>query len=547
MLNRREFIKAATIAGGVGTLKPIETLASRYQVSGGNFGVHPFIENNPDAVFIMKTNVDVKTNRLAMTDAGLSFARSVIVPKENGVPVTSLVPIKPNITNAKVERIGTFLTGGSKPVDAEYLRGVITDPFFVEGVIGSIKELGVSASNIHVLDSWDSGTWSALGWTDVATRTGITMKSREQKVGTLSEEEIVWVDTPEGTFFKRIPKLYPVSAQGSWLLNIAKFKAHGMGITLCMKNIQGTLVQDYQNFCYRYGTVYPANASDLNPDANALIMAKYNSHVADKVPRWNKPGESNGGIWMETWATRTIDNNLNTEIGLNVIEGVYGRDGNGFLDGPNTGQYGTNQCNDYMTNIIIFGMNQVYVDIIGHWLAGHEPGNFGLFHIAKEVGLSKVLNPARIPVYEWKSDGTATLTPLTDFTRTPLKTYYLQQNYNGGEEAYYHMCDEPFEYPYETAVATSKDIIPQAFVLNQNKPNPFNPYTSIGYSIPSGGFTRLEIYNASGQLVDVLVDGYKPAGNHMAVWNISRKASGIYFYRFRFGGASETKKMTLLK
>ena len=37
---------------------------------------------------------------------------------------------------------------------------------------------------------------------------------------------------------------------------------------------------------------------------------------------------------------------------------------------------------DYMTNILIFGMDPLRVDLIGKWLGGHEPGNFGLFHIA---------------------------------------------------------------------------------------------------------------------------------------------------------------------
>jgi hypothetical protein len=47
--------------------------------------------------------------------------------------------------------------------------------------------------------------------------------------------------------------------------------------------------------------------------------------------------------------------------------------------------------------------------------------------------------------------------------------------------------------------------------------------------------------------VDVLVDSYRPAGAHMALWNTSGRASGVYYYRFRFGNFTETRKMTLLK
>jgi hypothetical protein len=55
-----------------------------------------------------------------------------------------------------------------------------------------------------------------------------------------------------------------------------------------------------------------------------------------------------------------------------------------------------------MTNIVIFGKNPYLVDNVGHWLGGHEPGNFGLFHIAMERGKLGVINPMKIPVYEWQ-------------------------------------------------------------------------------------------------------------------------------------------------
>ncbi|MFC1509527.1 T9SS type A sorting domain-containing protein, partial [Candidatus Omnitrophota bacterium] len=88
---------------------------------------------------------------------------------------------------------------------------------------------------------------------------------------------------------------------------------------------------------------------------------------------------------------------------------------------------------------------------------------------------------------------------------------------------------------------------PEALVLGQNHPNPFNPFTSIEYNLPSDGSVRLEIYNTAGQLVDVLANGYRSAGTHMAVWNTGNHPSGVYFYRLRYGGFSEVKKMTLLK
>ena len=539
MIKRRDFLKTASLAGGIGAAKPIEILASHSQESTGFFSVHPFVENNSEAVFIMRTNVDVKTNHDAVKAAGSSFANTVLVPSESGVPVTNLFPIKPNIT---------YVTWSGTPAnDAEYRMGVITDPWFVEGIIERYKNLGVAANKVTVLDVWNDGSNRKLnGYADMCTRQGANMNPSSTGVSDLGANGVTWVDVPDGVYFRKIPYIYPVNAPDSWLLDVSKFKAHGMGITLCCKNIQGTIAKNYQEHCSSYNSTMSINAAHRNTNWSADIGVNYTRHKNDGIPRWDRPSQT-GGIWMETWASRCLDNNSVTKSGLHVIEGVYGRDGDGFLNGPNTGtKLKTGEAWDYMSNIIIFGKNQFYVDTIGHWLAEQEPGNFGLFHIAKERGLSKRINPAKIPVYEWKADGSATLTPLESFTRTPLLTYYLQRDYNGGTEPKYHLCNEPYTYASdETQVSVAER--PQTFVLNQNYPNPFNPSTSIAYTLPTGGQARLEVFNAHGQLVDVLVEGYRPAGSHMAVWNTSGKASGTYFYRFRFGGITDTKKMTLLK
>ncbi len=69
MLNRREFLKTAAMTGGFGLSGTVNALGSRHQDTAGFFGVHSFIESHPDAVFIMKTNVDVKTNSPAKLSA----------------------------------------------------------------------------------------------------------------------------------------------------------------------------------------------------------------------------------------------------------------------------------------------------------------------------------------------------------------------------------------------------------------------------------------------------------------------------------------------
>ncbi len=553
MLNRRGFLRVGALTGGAFAVETIQPLASRYQSSSGYFGVHAFIENNPDAVFIMQTNVDVKTNSQAKMDAGRTFGRSVFVPKDEksgGIPLTHKIAMKPNLTTR----------GKGNGYTTEGTMGVITDANFVEGIVESLKELGFSSGQVYVRETnSNTAEMDEGGYNQLAARTGVSLKVNSLKVGVISENELVWVETPpECIWFNKMPYLWPFNAPETFFLNIAKFKSHGMGLTLAGKNIQGTLCHDYQELCSAYHSDGSGNMNiyreHFKADAHTVIGQNYERHKADKIPRWDRPGSTwNSGLGMERWATRTIDNHISSNIGLHIVEGVYGRDGNGFTLGPHAAD-GTLNVNysgglgrDYMTNIVIFGKNPFHVDSIGHWLGGHEPGNLGYLHIALERGASTQIDPCRIPVYEWFPNGAAVLTPLSRFTRTPLLTYYLRKDYGGNSESYWHMLDEPFDYTDIKVDVQRADAKPEAFILQQNTPNPFNPSTSIEFRLPAGGHVRLEIFNSQGQLVDVLVDGYLSRGSHLAEWNTNAVSSGSYFYRFRSGGFAQTRKMLLLK
>ena len=245
---------------------------------------------------------------------------------------------------------------------------------------------------------------------------------------------------------------------------------------------------------------------------------------------------------METWASRCLDNNSVNHPNLHIIEGIYGHDGN-FTDGPNAGGLAA----DYMSNILIFGKNPFHVDVVGHWLGGHEPGNFGLFHMAIERGLSTALNPMDVPVYEWKADGSAVRTPLADFERTPLKTLYLRRDYNGQTEAKYHLCNEAYDYGPSGTPSEHTAGPPEPMVLQQNYPNPFNPSTTIAFRLPRAGSVRVEILNGRGEIVDVPADRYFEGGSHQVVWRAGKFPSGVYVCRLRFDSFAATRKMILAR
>ena len=92
-------------------------------------------------------------------------------------------------------------------------------------------------------------------------------------------------------------------------------------------------------------------------------------------------------------------------------------------------------------------------------------------------------------------------------------------------------------------------------VLEQNLPNPFNPVTTISFSVPpDAGSSRVElrVYAVDGSVVRTLLDESVGSGRRSVIWDgldeRGRAASsGVYFYRLSIDGESSTKKMVLLK
>jgi hypothetical protein len=84
------------------------------------------------------------------------------------------------------------------------------------------------------------------------------------------------------------------------------------------------------------------------------------------------------------------------------------------------------------------------------------------------------------------------------------------------------------------------------------RPNPFNPVTTIGYSLTEDGVAEMAVFSPAGRRVRTLVSGVVPAGDHEAVWDGlddrgTPVASGVYFYTLRVGDAAETRRMVLVK
>lgn len=97
-----------------------------------------------------------------------------------------------------------------------------------------------------------------------------------------------------------------------------------------------------------------------------------------------------------------------------------------------------------------------------------------------------------------------------------------------------------------TNIGTDPDK-PLEFGLEANYPNPFNPTTTIRYTIPEASSVQLEVFTLTGQRVATLVSSEMPAGTHSLQFDAKSLASGVYIYRLQSSQGTVTRKMTLLK
>ena len=94
--------------------------------------------------------------------------------------------------------------------------------------------------------------------------------------------------------------------------------------------------------------------------------------------------------------------------------------------------------------------------------------------------------------------------------------------------------------------------VPKSIVIKAIYPNPFNPHTTIVFSLPRKTHVHLAIYNVRGALVKTLIDGLESEGENVITWNGlneygARVSSGVYFCRLKMSGKAISKKMVLLR
>ena len=94
---------------------------------------------------------------------------------------------------------------------------------------------------------------------------------------------------------------------------------------------------------------------------------------------------------------------------------------------------------------------------------------------------------------------------------------------------------------------SNTDFILERFDLIGNYPNPFNPSTTIDYSVNNFSNLDIDIYDLNGRFVENLYSGFQSPGTHQVVWNAKDFSTGIYLVTMVSGSLSETLVITLVK
>jgi len=138
-------------------------------------------------------------------------------------------------------------------------------------------------------------------------------------------------------------------------------------------------------------------------------------------------------------------------------------------------------------------------------------------------------------------------------------TWHIDDGHGWLPELYPSLFDttytaKPSYYALQSALESEPSSVgnapvkhPRKYHLYSNFPNPFNPSTTITYTIGETSNVKLSVYNSLGQEVAVLVQGTKNKGTHRIRFNAANLSSGVYYYKIETGNFTKTKKMLLIR
>jgi len=204
------------------------------------------------------------------------------------------------------------------------------------------------------------------------------------------------------------------------------------------------------------------------------------------------------------------------------------------------------------------GLNSAYFGYMKSNIFGligiHSPA----FWASKDAIFNNYETSPKLPLKIYMSTGTINDTQadaermksILDAKGYEIKYKEVNESHSWGN--WRALIDESLEYffPYNPSSKVddnSESSIPTGFELKQNFPNPFNPDTTIEYSLPYENEVKITLYNLLGSEVVVLENGIKSKGKHSISFDGEGLSTGVYFYNLQTDEISITKKMIITK
>ncbi|HTR82822.1 MAG TPA: T9SS type A sorting domain-containing protein [Bacteroidota bacterium] len=178
--------------------------------------------------------------------------------------------------------------------------------------------------------------------------------------------------------------------------------------------------------------------------------------------------------------------------------------------------------------------------VLVHWQTATETNNYGFNVERKEPNAPGAVTGIWKTLGFVSGKGTTSVPHSYSFTDIPES--------NGVFDYRLKQIDRDGAFIYSDVISVTFLAAPDNYGMSQNFPNPFNPSTTISFTLGKTERTTLKVYDMLGREIAKIFDGVAEGGNLYSItFNGSKFASGIYIYRLESEGISETKKMLLIK
>ena len=149
--------------------------------------------------------------------------------------------------------------------------------------------------------------------------------------------------------------------------------------------------------------------------------------------------------------------------------------------------------------------------------------------------------------YTTSNNGYYTIKAYNTYGSSPKANVFIKATYSAPPSALVSTFPKVNGSGSDLIENSNENNILYEFSLLSNYPNPFNPTTSISFTLPEKGFVTAKVYNMLGQEIAVLQKGEMPKGMNNLTWDASKFSSGTYLYSIQFNDVLKTGKMILAK